>query len=476
MDGKKVSRGSSPRLPSDEGETSKGAVAERGRAELTVVRIVAWADAFHAATGRWPNAMDGLVRDAAFPMTWYGIHLALVVGRFGLPGRSSLSQLLIEHGRVGSEAALTWEQIVAWATAHRESTGSWPTPATGKVLGRANENWRAIDQALRWGDRGLPPGSSLVRLLREHCRASLRRRSPEPLTLDAILAWGDAYHATTGEWPVGPEGEVRGGPPGLTWQAIRTALRQGGRGLPGGTSLVRLWAEYRDRRPVLSLERILAWADAHREATGSWPTSVSGAVLGVQRESWRGIDRCLNQGARGLPGGHRLADLPAEHRGVRARRRGKPLTVEQVVAWADAHHAATGRWPSDAAGPVRGVPGESWAAICAALRRGWRGLTVRTTLANLLLAHRGPAASNRPPRLSVAEILSWADAHHAATGRWPTRTTGPVAPGITETWSRIDAALRYGCRGFPGGLSLRRLLSQHRSYRRGSTNALAVPA
>jgi hypothetical protein len=67
------------------------------------------------------------------------------------------------------------------------------------------------------------------------------------------------------------------------------------------------------------------------------------------------------------------------------------------------------------------------------------------------------------PALTVARVLSWADAHHARTGRWP-QTTAPgpsfLPPG--ETWRNIDAALYQGHRGLSGGETLSGLLRRHR--------------
>ena len=57
------------------------------------------------------------------------------------------------------------------------------------------------------------------------------------------------------------------------WKAINSALGQGLRDLPGGSSIARLLAEHRGVRNIhglgpLSEEQILAWADAHYERTG----------------------------------------------------------------------------------------------------------------------------------------------------------------------------------------------------------------
>jgi hypothetical protein len=66
------------------------------------------------------------------------------------------------------------------------------------------------------------------------------------------------------------------------------------------------------------------------------------------------------------------------------------------------------------------------------------------------------------PKLTVAQVLAWADAHRAHTGRWPTRMSGPVAFAPGETWGALDGALRQGCRALPGGDSLARLLARER--------------
>jgi hypothetical protein len=65
-----------------------------------------------------------------------------------------------------------------------------------------------------------------------------------------------------------------------------------------------------------------------------------------------------------------------------------PLTVEQILAWADAHHARIGRWPSVHSGPVAGPEGETWAAVNSALAKGLRGLPGGDSLSRLLQRER----------------------------------------------------------------------------------------
>jgi hypothetical protein len=67
--------------------------------------------------------------------------------------------------------------------------------------------------------------------------------------------------------------------------------------------------------------------------------------------------------------------------------------VEQILAWADAHHGRAGRWPHCYSGLVLEAPGESWDRINGALREGHRGLPGGDSLARLL-ARRG--RGNRP--------------------------------------------------------------------------------
>lgn len=67
--------------------------------------------------------------------------------------------------------------------------------------------------------------------------------------------------------------------------------------------------------------------------------------------------------------------------------------------------------------------------------------------------------------LTNAQILAWADDHHAKTGFWPISTTGPVLADPKETWRNIDAALRMGLRKLPKGGSLAKLLASERGVR-----------
>ncbi len=368
---------------------------------LSVAKILAWAEAHRAATGRWPSSVCGPVRDAEGEH-WRSIDTALREGYRGLPGGESLGTVI--RGHAGPDAyrtrpMLTVEQVLAWAAAHHEATGEWPGEDSGPIRGVPGEKWKAISLTLSRGCRGLPGGSSLAQLLAEHFGA--RNPSDLPrLTIAQILGWADAHHAARGRWPSASSDAVAEGSE-ETWARVNAALYKGLRGLPGGSSLARVLAKHRPVRPRLSLRKIHAWACAHRETTGRRPDAYAGPVPGVPDETWSAVDGALRYGRRGLPGGSSLTALLGRSIDPAAQGRRPDLTVDQVLAWADAHRAATGRWPSNTSGAVGGEPGEKWINLDVAFRHGRRGLPRGTSLSRVIAEHRGgpapPAAARHSP-------------------------------------------------------------------------------
>lgn len=221
---------------------------------------------------------------------------------------------------------LTVAEVLTWADAHRDRTGSWPSAMSGPVPeAPLGTNWRQVDNALRYGLRGLPGKSSLAQLLAEHRGHRNIRRLPR-LTIALILRWADAWHRRTGEWPLIDSGPIAEAP-GDTWNFIDTALRQGLRGLRPGRSLPQLLARRRGVRnlpgtPPLTVETIVQWIDAHKQATGRWPTVYAGPIADQPGETWLAVNSALGRGVRGLPGGSSLAQVLGQHRGVVNRYRG----------------------------------------------------------------------------------------------------------------------------------------------------------
>jgi hypothetical protein len=143
----------------------------------------------------------------------------------------------------------------------------------------------------------------------------------------------------------------------------------------------------------------------------------------------------------------------------------------RILKWADDHHRATGCWPNTGSGPVRSNLNESWGRIDHALRVGDRGLPGGDSLPRLLARERGARNHKALPPLNEEEILTWAKEHKARSGTWPNLHSGPISAAPGETWNAADTALREGCRGFPGGSSLGKLLAQ----RLGARTKAGVP-
>jgi hypothetical protein len=207
---------------------------------LTFDQVLAWADSYRVQTENWPHYDSGPVPGASGE-TWLGLDTALRRGSRGLPGGSSLARLLKAERGVRNPSDLprfTVRQIVAWARAHRRRTGCWPTRKSGTVEDASGETWQGVHTALVHGRRGLPGGTTLARVLATQCGVRNRRELPR-LTVRQIVSWARVYRRRTGDWPNAGSGEIAGAL-GETWAAVEAALRQGRRGLRGGSSLTKV--------------------------------------------------------------------------------------------------------------------------------------------------------------------------------------------------------------------------------------------
>lgn len=351
--------------------------------------------------------------------------------------------------------------ILVWAKAYHARTGSWPNKMSGRIPEAPTESWMKVNLALRQGLRGLPGGSSLARLLFEQIGAATRA-SLIHYTLDTICAWAKAWHARTGAWPQPGSGDIPEAP-GETWSKVHTALRDGTRGLLGGSSLARLLAEQlgvenRWSIGTYSEERILAWADAYHAQNGNWPTARSGEIPNSGGTTWMSVHMALVQGSRHLPGGSSLARLLAQRRGVLYQTDLLPLLPIDILQWAQNYRERNGRWPMRSSGPIPEAPGENWRKADAALRVGNRGCPGGSSLAQFLAQECGVRNRADLPRLTIAGILDWASAHRKRTGSLPTHRSGSIPESPGDTWSGVDCALKQGLRGLPGGTTLARLL------------------
>jgi hypothetical protein len=376
---------------------------------------------------------------------------------FGLLNRAARE----DREERGEPPDLTQEEVLAWADAFLERTGDWPRWDSGPIEEAPGETWLLVAAALALGLRGFPPGGSIPRFLDEH-RGRYNPANPK-FTVEKVLAWADAWFERTGDWPVIVSGDIPGSG-GINWKIVDCVLRFGRGMVPGGSSLCHFLADRRGvvRHPRLTEEQILAWADAHHRQTGKWPIIEWGPITEAPEETWFAIHSALCKGFRGLPGGSSLPDLLVRRRQARISHYAPRLTIPQVLAWADAFHARTGRWPTCTSGPILEAPGELWGSVISAVYEGHRGLPGGTTLTQILIEHRGIRSKGYAPPLLIPQILAWADAFHACTGKWPTQQSGTVTEAPGEKWLGIENALSRGLRGLPGGSSLARLFAQER--------------
>lgn len=280
--------------------------------ELSQERILELAREHEARVRRWPTRSSGVIPGTE--LTWSAIDQALIRGRHGLPGGSSLAKLLQEKaGRrnVRDLPPLSDGVVGGWAKAFHAAHGRWPTRKDGQIPGALDgETWARVAAAIEQGLRSLRPRPSLGAFCAEVCGAPEAGSVRRPLTVVSVLIAAAEYHRQHGEWP-GPESvdpalEAQG----ESWRRIDRALRDGGRGLPR-TTLVKLLAERsgarnKNRPGPLSEADIRTWILAHVRRTGSYPTRDSGPIEEAPGESWSAIDGALKHGCRGLTSGETL--------------------------------------------------------------------------------------------------------------------------------------------------------------------------
>src|ERR1700755_1191415 len=101
-----------------------------------------------------------------------------------------------------------------------------------------------------------------------------------------------------------------------------------------------------------------------------------------------------------------------------------PLTIRQILEWADDFFERRGRWPTESSGRIPGAFGTTWHAVDSALRTGSRGLESGSSLPRLLAEHRGRRNHLALPPFDQEQILAWGDAYFARTGAWPDNKAG----------------------------------------------------
>ncbi len=308
--------------------------------------------------------------------------------------------LFIPRRRKPRKPPLDEDMILEWADKHYNRTGTWPNGGGGVIEDAPFPiKWITVENALRVGIRGLLPGSSLAVLLNE--RRGVRNKQALPkYTIESILSWADAHYTKRGTWPQVQSGAVDRAP-GETWLAVNQALTNGGRGMPGKSSLAQLLLEHQRARkcrplPGLTTEQILIWAEKYHQRTGNWPTRKSGDIPECMGETWGSINIALTSSSRGIGKKTSLARLLNAHVGARNRSALPELTIDQILLWADEFMAANGSYPTCNRGDIAGSKGETWSSVNSALKVGRRNLPGGSSLAQILFVNRGVKRGKGP--------------------------------------------------------------------------------
>jgi len=135
---------------------------------------------------------------------------------------------------------LSEQLILEWADSHFRQQGEWPHQKSGEIPGR-NENWKSVDQALRYGFRDLQKGGSLSQLLETHGRKVNPLNRPT-LSEEQIVKWARAHLNEHGVLPTKRSGCVTD--TDETWGAIDQALRSNLRGVAERSSLSKLFSKH----------------------------------------------------------------------------------------------------------------------------------------------------------------------------------------------------------------------------------------
>ncbi len=403
---------------------------------LTVQKIISWMKATEEKTGKLPLRGDEAIwsknDNGGFELieneTWAKINYALHNGRKGLINSDgtiiadSLTDFKIKYGVVDARL-LSERQIIEWLLATHEKNGHpvkrrdkivWSKDAKGNFEIVSGENWIAIDQALRDGQRGLvcEDGSPIANSL--HGLKNKNDLVDQPTLLKSTER---------------------------TTSGIGKVLKPAAQEIGKLTNDILGHAEHDlkkrhglNQNSRLDEGHIVKWIKDTYEKTGKipgakdkdvWAKDALGQFTLVEGETWRAIDHALTRRHRGLTNedetfiARSLMGLKIKH-GLDYSK----LTEDQILEWISATFEKTGKYPSKAThtpvwtrqnGGLSVVDGEQWAAIDKAIKYGYRrlvksdGSKIAAGLADLKRKHGfvdEPASNVKPsPKQNDAIIL-----------------------------------------------------------------------
>ena len=429
---------------------SKSSVVSAALPLIPLDEILNYADLWYEEHGEWPKKSSGLVGDGT-ELTWNDINNQCSRKEYN----SSLANLLLEKRGVRHHLAqkkLSIELIISWAKHHFQETRSWPTFKSGNVLADPSENWGAIRSSLVQGNRGLPSGLSIEKVLFNEL-GIVGVRSGKNLTEELILSLAEDHYKLIKGYPNENSTWVLAGSD--SWAAISAALREGLRGLQGGKSLAQLLGQAGLKtNPAAqiypSLEEIITAAkDFSKGNNKKLPNRGTGSFQGYLKLTWGAIDGAIKRGSISGITAKSLADLFVQEFGYRNVNNLPDLRQEKILEWCDLFKERNGMFPSNTSQSIAEMGTETFRSIDTALRENRRGLNGYSSLSNFLYEERGKRNNKSLPNLTKEKILEWMKNWYEEKGAWPTAGDGEIPKSGGEKWSNLNATLHRGGRGLP---------------------------
>ena len=413
--------------------------------------ILNYADLWFKEYKKWPKKGSGPVGEDT-ELTWNDVNNQCKRKEHN----SSLANLLLEKRQVRHHLAkknLSIQLIISWAKHHYQETNSWPTYESGVVLAEPSENWGAIRSNLVAGGRGLPSGLSIEKVLTNEL-GIVGVRSGKNLTEELVIRLAKAHFELTEVYPHEKSTWILDGSD--SWAAISAALREGLRGLPGGTSLAQLLdkaglkANSADRSYPSLMEIIKAAEEFKELNNGNLPSRESGVFPNYLDLTWGKIDAGLKRGdvIEGTDASS-IADLWTKQFGYRNVNNLPDLSENQILEWCDLFKGRTGQFPSNISQSVVEMGTETFMSIDVAFRENRRGMNGHSSLSNFLFEKRGKRNNKNLPDLTLKMIVNWMIDWHNETGAWPTVSDGEIPNSGGEKWSNLNATLHRGGRNLP---------------------------
>lgn len=461
---------------------------QMSRAPLSIELIIDWLRQYMNKYNKKPRMQSGIIEFAIGPyenITWSAINAALWKGGRGLPGGSSLANLIEEQFGIRNKMnlpGLTEAIIHEWIEQfikkyHRKPIASDGTVefANGRYTG---ETWGAIDSSLLAGVRGLIGGSSLAQFIEQNFSIRSYCKPPE-LSLEQIKDWIQQHISKYDKKPTAKSGVVEfaeGEYKGTSWATIAHAMRNGVRGLVKGLSLAEFIknvfniSNHYACKP-LTVDIIYNWISQFIDKHDRKPTQNDGIIEFAKDEykemTWSTLNSHLWKGGRGLSGGSSLSQFIKTHFGIKNCNCPPMLNPELINKWISAYIKRYKKKPAKTSGEVEFAEGEyaeiTWGAIDCAFKAGKRGLP-KTTLAQYIQKEFKIRSAGNVAFLPEELIIKWVQKYLDEYGIKPKAISEIVkyANGdhIGITWLAIDASLHRGTHGLPGGSSLAQFIKK----------------